>query len=188
MANYYACERNYNTGEEEQFTRAKYLCSSCGNEYSSKFALDRHTRRNHPDEDEVMSDQEEDDRIGQSEDDSSEESEEDSSEESEEDSEPDTPITRSMVNSVFNSFRDRFDELVEEAIEEGASSKDARKAAYRQLVQEYRKSFRKNMEHYIIRYQLFRKEPLYKAIMKTAKDLRDTEDFSVEESIKSDNI
>ena len=95
-----------------------------------------------------------------------------------------TPITCAMVDDIFHRFRDEYDQLVQHYVEQDNTQEEARRLAYREMVPKFRKAFRKSLQNHLLRAHQLRKEPLYKAIMKTVQEFRDN-DYSTEEAIKS---
>ena len=112
------------------------------------------------------------------------ESEEEEEEEEEKEELADDPVTQSMKHETYKIHKQEFDEIVEGLVEEGISEESAARRAHNQLAPSYRKTFRKLLARYMTRYLQFKRGAIYKLVSDTAKELRFSEDFGPEESLK----
>ena len=160
-------------------------CDYCDAKFRDQYNLERHIQLKHPDMDvsDEESDEEEMDAESDEENSDEENSEESESEESE-DEETVQPETDNMINNVYREFEDDRDAVMEYLVEQGRDEEDARQEAYRQLLPKYRKQFRANLTEVFERMIQLRKEPIYKLVMDTAKDLRD-DGLGYRESIRA---
>ena len=178
----------------------KVSCDLCRRQFATKFSLQRHTSRFHPDE--VVSDDDDDTEsvatdatMTESADETrSEKEDDDKSEESDnasDDGSSQLPAerTRSVIDDLVRATYDEYDEEAEELIDgfmkEGRSLSDARRLAYQQLIGDYRREFRRRFQKLLLQCRQLKKEPLYKAVMETADSLREVESFGLIESVKS---
>ena len=92
--------------------------------------------------------------------------------------------TNNMVENVYDQFEDVKIAKINALTEEGYDEEEANQAAHRMLLPQYRKAFREKFKQTFLRMEQLRREPLYKEIADTAKELR-SEGLSREESIKA---
>jgi hypothetical protein len=120
-------------------------------------------------------------------DESESESEIESDEEDEsmdkEESQPD--ICDEIANKAWEQYVSKFEDLVEEYTEQGKEDDDAKQAAYKIILPLYRKTFREEYTNILLKIIQLKKDPTYKAVMESAKRLRDDDDCAAEESIRA---
>ena len=173
-------------------------CDYCDAKFRDQYNLERHIQLKHPDMDVSDEESEEEEEMdasveekggrprdifdgpGEESDDDSEPSE---SEESE-DEKTMQPETDEMIEKAFREFDDDNEAVMENLVEQGWKEQDAKQEAYRQLLPKYRKRFRSNLIEVLLRINQLRKEPIYKLVMDTAKDLRD-DGLGYRESIRA---
>ena len=179
-------------------------CDFCDAMFRDQYNLERHMRVMHPEEmgneseedmdvdsesgDEEMvydkngrkrcrdifdNDEEEEMDVSDNESDESEDSE------SEESMQPETDC---MINNVLSELEDDKQAVEDYLLDQGRD--DAEQEAYRQLLPKYRKQFRANLTETLERMIQLRKEPIYKLVMDTAKDLR-SDGLGYKESIRA---
>ena len=73
--------------------------------------------------------------------------------------------------------------LVNELMATGCSKLEAKRRAYQRLLPFYRRKFRKNFGQAIMDCRQLRKEPLYQAVMKSARKLKDEDDYDTSEAV-----
>ena len=90
-----------------------------------------------------------------------------------------------MVDYVFKSFQPEFDKIALAFVnDDDLSEKQARKKAFNELLPKYRKLL---IDKYLLKVLWFdsvRKDPIHTAIRRTAKQLKEEDDFESEESWK----
>ena len=176
-------------------------CDFCDKIFRDRYNLERHMQIKHPEE---MDDESEEgvmdfesgqedmvrDRNGRErcrdifdDDDDSDNSESDhtESEDSESEESP-QPETDTIINNVFRAFEEDKQAVEDYLLDQGRE--DAEEEAYRQLLPKYRKKFRANLTEILERMIQLRKEPIYKLVMDTAKDLR-SDGLGYKESIRA---
>lgn len=94
------------------------------------------------------------------------------------------PITSSLVNEAYEKHRDEEQDMLSDLLQEGRSQSNARRIVRRRLLPVYRRSFRSRFGKFVIKCEKLRKEPLYKAVMRTAKALKDHQDYCQGEAVK----
>ena len=122
-----------------------------------------------------------DDGDGENEDDISENSEMES--EDDEDS-PSHPITESLINEAYEKYDDTLNKLIDNLEQAGHNRKEAKRIAHKRLLPKYTKTFRKRFGRFLLKCRNIREEPLYQAVMKTAKDLKENDEYDTDEAIK----
>ena len=133
-------------------------CQLCERTFSTRFNLERHMERKHPDD---ITDDE-----------SSGEEEEQTDDES---IHPDKDDTEERTESTFQ-------ELVARAWNQ--VKQNHQDLTHQEAVDKARKALRREYKDSLLWYQQLRKDPIHKAVMETAKRLRDDDDFDYEESIE----
>ena len=113
---------------------------------------------------------------------SSMEGDDDSSDEK--DDTPSQPVTDGLINETYRKYDHKLNEMIEKLEQEGHSTKAAKCIAYKRLLPKYRRSFRSGFGRFLIKCRNIRKEPIYKAVIKTAKDLKDNDELGTDEAIK----
>jgi len=171
----------------------KFTCQECSKIFSRKYTLQRHIDMMHsssgqsdtenslqevPESEESSTSDTESEEVSSNESMKSEDSSEDELTERQ-------PVTVSFVRAAYNGLREEHGELFDQYINDGKSEKDARRLSYQQLLPKYRKTFRKSVERFLIQHRQFRMEPIYKAVIKSARDLQENEDFDFLESIRA---
>ena len=96
----------------------------------------------------------------------------------------DQPITEQILEQVFQDLEEQKDELIDDLKIKGYNENNVDQEAHKRMLPSYQKAFRKKFANWIIKLDKFRREPLYKLIMETAKELRD-EGLGREESIEA---
>ena len=100
------------------------------------------------------------------------------------DNEKPQPETDIMINNVYGEFEEDREEMMEKLIEEGRDEHQAKTEVYQYLVPKYQKAFRHKLTNTLVRLNQLRREPIYKVVMDTAKDLR-ADGLDQEESIRA---
>ena len=90
-----------------------------------------------------------------------------------------------MVDYVFKSFQPEFDKIALAFVnDDDLSEKQARKKAFNELLPKYRKLLIDKYLFKVLWFDSVRKDPIHTAIRRTAKQLKEEDDFESEESWK----
>ena len=176
--------------------RRKYECHDCDKTFTKRYNLERHNLKMHDEGDEEDSDSSisDNDSISDtsSHSDSEASADEEGSDEEEESDDTEDEDEEQIDNSVFDNFiqtavspyNDEFEMKSEEFMSEGMTEKEAACLANQQLMPHYSKSLRQIFVHYMVDMAEKRKHPLFKAIMKTAKEYQQ-DGFDEDAAIKA---
>jgi hypothetical protein len=181
-----------------------YDCDECGSSFASRYNLERHRDRKHPDEDKESmvasddddkesmvtdSDAEEEERTQDKTESESESENEGGDEEDqatdEENEEFHPQIINDTSNKAWERYASKFEDLVEEYTVEGKDEADAKQAAYNVILPLYRKAFREEYTDMLLRIRELKKDPTHKAVMESAKRFRDDDDYTFKESLRA---
>ena len=109
---------------------------------------------------------------------------EDDEEEKEDVEEYDNSIFDNFVKVAVESHKDEFEAISDELMSEGMNEDDVESQVHEQLMPRYSKSLRKLFANYMTGMIEKRKHPLFKAIMKKAKEF-EKDGFDVDAAIKA---
>ena len=102
------------------------------------------------------------------------------------DSDKDDEITDELMGEVYDDMEEEKQTLVENLEQQVSDEEeDLDSLAHDKLLPKYRKLFRQKVIDELIRIDKFRREPLYRNVMKTAKGLHDYDGMKREESIRA---
>jgi flagellar biosynthesis GTPase FlhF len=173
-----------------------YICDDCGLSFSRQYnldrhILDRHRENKHPDEEEESTNESEE-TVTASESESVTASESESESESEEkeestDKAKELPgISEEIADKAWERHVSTFEDLVEEyTTGQGKNDADAKEAAYKIILPAYRRTFRDEYTNMLLQIREFKKDPTYIAVIKSAKRLREDDDYTPGESLKA---
>lgn len=113
------------------------------------------------------------------------ESADEEEDEEEEEEEGDPQLYEEIAMKAWKPYRAKFEDLVEKFMVDGESESDAKQNAYDFVVKAHRKTFREEYTNMLLKIQELKQDPTYRAVMKTAKRLREDDDHDTDESIRA---
>ena len=178
-----------NTSDYDSFNHSKrFTCEECDSTFSKLYNLERHIDKFHPDSDSASdsdqscSDQNESENESMSTDDKDEDMSNDKSDEdmsdderSSDDEETESNLTTMFKDIIFETFarhEDELDPLIKENLENGLTKKEAEKRALLSS-HEAKKTIQHLYVENIINIMEQMADPVFKAILKKAKELID---------------
>lgn len=187
------------------------ICSICKASFRDSFNLRRHQRchtenlmasKRQIEDDFVESDHDDDDNDSENESTKSETNDSDSSHEdssldetdntSDTDSDDEHTIKNNdceffqdLLEKSLSKYEDKRQEIIDEEINNGYNSKQASKRAYKILLPKYRKTLRHEYQDMLCKLHALRKEPIHKSIMRTAKKLKEEDEYDSIEALQA---
>lgn len=182
--------------EEEEEEEFPCCIKGCTKSFPSRKKMFSHVRNSHAgkgcDSDESGESGSEAESDGDSDASDMEASDEELSEEENDESdeelelEDDDPeLYEEIAEKAWKPYRMQFDNLVEKFTSEGQSESEAKQSAYNLVLTGHRKTFRNEFTEMLLKMEQLRQDPTYKAVMKTAKRLREDDENDFDESIRS---
>lgn len=154
-------------------------CDVCNKLFKRKDNMLRHKRNIHQDENSDNESELSDHMDADS--DTVSDTDATSSEEHEKTIDPWYDILKQTFRECQPKFKKQTTELMED---EGVSEDEARKTVYRELLSQYRKVLISKYVDRITWFESLKRDPVHKAVQKTAKRLREDDDFDPDESYK----
>lgn len=169
-------------------------CDRCGRSFRDGYNLKRHKASQHPPEMEddeyetrsTAADDEEEDTASENEEDADQKDgeESESSEEDDEEESTDDDVFDELLKKVYAQFADERELMITNLVDnEDETRQEAEVTVQDQLREKYRKAFREELRAFLLHWRDLKQHPTYKAIMKTAKALREEEDYDYDEAI-----
>ena len=162
-----------------------HTCDICGFKSSRRFNMVRHKNIQHGIEESEGSDDQSQAQSGDIfSDNDSRSLQSDDSSYKESDDEEDSNAWDSIVNKTFNTHQTEYEEKVKALIEDGYNKPQAHSLAYNDMSEKYRDEMKDHYLATMMWHQKIRRDPVHRKISKTAKRLREEEDYDTLESWK----
>ena len=162
-----------------------HTCDICGFKSSRRFNMVRHKNIQHGIEESEGSDDQSQAQSGDIfSDNDSRSLQSDDSSYKESDDEEDSNAWDSIVGKTFNIHQTEYEEKVKALIEDGYNKPQAHSLAYNDMSEKYRDEMKDHYLATMMWHQKIRRDPVHRKISKTAKRLREEEDYDTLESWK----